>query len=108
LPWKSAGFTCENNPPNLLARKTCHFNSRLACQRPPFPAQNPQARPGQPSLPPPPTRLRQRSGGRGREPARPTLHAYWTGTFPFFTHLMNGYIFLYKTTHTHSTQSGLH
>ena len=33
LPWQPAGFTRENNPPNLLARKVCHFNSRLACLR---------------------------------------------------------------------------
>jgi hypothetical protein len=37
LPWQPAGFTCENNLPNLLARKICHFNSRLACQRSPLP-----------------------------------------------------------------------
>ena len=105
LPWKSAEFTRENNPPNLLARKTCHFNSRLACQRSPLPRSK---SPGRTWLanPPPPPQLRQRSGGGGREPTRPAC-AYWTGTFPFFSHLMNGYMFLYNTIHTYSAQSGL-
>ena len=95
LPWKSAGFTRENNPPNLLARD------------PPFPAQDPPGRTWLASLlPPPPHGSANGAGGGGREPARPT-HAYWTGTFPFFPHLMNGYIFLYNTTYTYSTQSGL-
>ncbi len=99
LPWKSAGFTRENNPPNLLARKTCHFNSQLACQRSPLPRSKPlrQDMARQPS--PPHPRLRQRSGGRGQGagPAHPCiLNRY----FPFFSHLMNGYIFLYNTIHT--------
>jgi hypothetical protein len=39
---------CDYNPLNKLAGKTRHFNSRLLLARePPFPAQNPQARPGE-------------------------------------------------------------
>jgi hypothetical protein len=78
----------------------------LLARDPPFPAQNPQAGHGSPTLPPPPHGSANGAGGGGREPARPT-HAYWTGTFPFFSHLMNGYIFLYNTIHTYSAQSGL-
>ncbi len=113
LSWQPAGFTRENNPPNLLARKTCHFNLRLACQRPPFPAQNPQARPGPPSLPPPPppppppAAPPMEPGGGGREPAWPT-RAHWTGTFTFIPQFMNEYTSLYGTIHTYSIQSGLY
>ncbi len=106
LPWKSAGFTRENNPPNLLARKTCHFSSRLACQRSPLPCSKSPGKTRPANPPPPPHGSANGAGGGGREPARPT-HAYWTGTFPFFSHLMNGCIFLYNTTYTYSTQSGL-
>ncbi len=74
LPWQPAGFTRENNPQNLLARKICHFNSRLACQRSPLPCSK---SPGwtRPANPPPPAALPTEQGGGGREPARPT-HAY--------------------------------
>ncbi len=62
---KPACFTGYENPPNKCGK--------ITRRDPPFPAQNPQARPGPPSLPPPPQQLRQRSrGGGGREPARPT------------------------------------
>ncbi len=91
--------------PIYLPEKPAISTRGLLARESPFPAQNPQAGPGPPTLPPP--QLRQLSGGGGRELARPT-HAYWTGTFPFFPHLMNGYIFLYNTAHTYSTQSGLH
>ncbi len=106
LPWQPAGFIRENNPPNLLARKICHFNSRRACQRSPLPcSRSPRLDPArQPSPPPaaPPTE----PGGGGKEPARPT-HASWTCTFTFIPQFMNGYISLYDTIHTYSTQSGL-
>ncbi len=104
LPWQPAGFTRENNPPNLLARKICHFNSRLACQRSPLPcSRSPRL---DPARHPPPQQLRQRSRGRGQGagPAHPRiLNRY----FYFHSHFMNGYIFLYDTIHTYSTQSGL-
>ncbi len=107
LPWQPAGFTREKNPPNLLARKICHFNSGLACQRSPLPSSKSPGwiRPANPP-PPPPAAPPTEQGGGGREPAQPT-HAYWTGTFAFIPHFMNGYIFLYDTIHTYSTQSGL-
>ncbi len=106
LPWQPAGFIRENNPPNLLARKICHFNSRLACQRSPLPCSKSPGwtRPANP--PPPPPQLRQRSRGRGQGagPGPPThLNRY----FCFYSHFMNGNIFLYDTTQTYSTQSGL-
>jgi hypothetical protein len=106
LPWQPAGFTRENNPQNLLARKICHFKSRLACQRSPLPCLKPQARPSPPTLPPPQTAPQTEPGGGGREPARPT-HASWTGTFTFLPHFMNDHIFFYDTIHTYSTQNGL-
>jgi hypothetical protein len=73
LLWKSAGFTRENNPPNLLARKTCHFNSRLACQRTPFPAQNPRGKTW-PAIPPPPPHGSANGVGEGAgsRPGPPT------------------------------------
>jgi len=126
-PNKCAKMTRQINAPKWPAKISCHENlpdspariirriyspeksaistRGLLARDPPFPAQNPQARPGPPTLPPPTAQPTERGGG-GREPARPT-HAYWTGTFPFFSHLMNGYIFLYNTIHTYSTQSGL-
>ena len=104
-PWQLAGFICDFNPLNLLARIRRHFNSRLLLARePPFPAQNPQARPGPPS--PPPSNSANGGGGRGQEtdPARLCiLNRYFHFHFPH----MNGYIFLYDTTHTGSIQSGL-
>ncbi len=89
--------------PEKPAISTCG----LLARDPPFHAQNPQARPGPPSLPPPPqTAPPTEPGGGGREPARPA-HASWTGTFTFIPNFMNGYIFLYDMIHTDSTQSGL-
>ena len=126
-PNKCAKMTRQINAPNWPAKISCHENlpdspariirriylpeksaistRGLLARDPPFPAQNPQARPG-PLPSPPPHGSANGAGGGGREPARPT-HAHWTGTFPFFPHFMNGYIFLYNTIHTHSTQSGL-
>ncbi len=121
--------TCQINAPKWPAKISCRENlldspariihwicspeksaistRGLLARDPPFPAQNPQARPGPPTLPPPPpTAPPTEQGGGGRELARPT-HAYWTGTFPFFPHFVNGYIFLYNTIHTYSTQCGL-
>ena len=84
LPWKSAGFTRENNPPNLLARKTCHFNSRLACQRSPLPrSKSPRQDKAPNLLPPPPTQLRQRSRREGGEESTRPACASWAGTFTF-------------------------
>ncbi len=95
LPWKSARSTRENNPPNLLARD------------PPFPAQNPQAEHGSPTFPPPHSSANGAGGGGGQgvDPARLcTSNRYFSFSF---SHLMNGYIFLYNTIHKYSTQSGL-
>ncbi len=109
-----AKISCRENLPDSPARiirriylpeKPAISTRGLLARDPPFPVQNPQARPGPPTLPPPTAPPTERGGG-GRELARPT-HAYWTGTFPFFPHLMNGYIFLYNTIRTCSIQSGL-
>ncbi len=105
-PWQLAGFMCDFSPPNLLARIRRHFNLRyLLAREPSFPAQNPQVRPGPPPSPPPPAPPHNGGGGRGQEadPACPCiLNRYSYFHFPH----MNGYIFLYDTTYTHSTQSG--
>ncbi len=97
LPWKSAGFTRKNNPPNLLARKTCHFNSRLACQRSPLPRSKSPGRTWlahpPPPLPPtaPPT---ERGEGAGNRPGPPThieqvlflsFHISWLATYSCIT-----------------------
>ncbi len=67
-PWQLAGFMCDFNPLNLLARNRRHFNSRyLLAREPPFPAQNPQARPGPPPSPLPPSTSAQRRMGEGAE-----------------------------------------
>ncbi len=104
LPWQPAGFTWENNPPNLLTRKICHFNSRLACQRsPPSLLKIPRLDPARQSSPPQQLRQRSRGRGQGAGPAHPRiLNRY----FCFHSHFMNGYIFLYDTIHTYSAQSG--
>ncbi len=106
-PWQLAGFMCDFDPRNLLARNRRHCNSRYWLAREtPFPAQNPQARPGPPPSPPPQQLRQRRKGGRGQEtdPARPCiLNRYFYFHFPH----MNDYIFLYGTTYTHSIQSGL-
>ncbi len=110
-----AKISCRRNLPDSPARiirriyspeKSAFSTRGLLARDPPFPAQNPQAGPGPPTLPPPPQNSANGAGGGGREPARPT-HAYWTGTLAFILHFMNGYIFLYDTIHTYSTQSGL-
>ncbi len=94
LPWQPAGFTRENNRPNLLARKICHFNSRLACQRSPFPAQNPQAGPGPPILPPPTALPTEQGEGAGSRPGPPThieqvlllsFPISWMATYSYMT-----------------------
>jgi hypothetical protein len=78
----------------------------LLAKDPPFPAQNPQARPGPPTLPPPPHSSAKGAGGRGQGAglAHPRiLNRY----FYFLPHFMNGYIFFYDTIHIYSIQSGL-
>jgi hypothetical protein len=85
---------CDFDPRNLLARTRRHCNSRYWLARePPFPAQNPQARPGPPPFPPPLATPCSGGGGRGQEtdPARPCiLNRYFNFHFPY----MNDYIFL--------------
>jgi hypothetical protein len=86
-------------PLNLLAKKRRHFNSRLLLARePPFPAQNPQAGPGPPSLPPAPQQLHQRRRGGRRQEADPARPCILNRYFYFHSLYMNGYIFLYGTT----------
>ncbi len=114
-PEKPASKIRHENLPDLCATKTRRIYSpentplqleALRAREPPFPAQNPQARPGPPSLPSPPATPPTEEGGGGGDPAR-LAHASWTGTFTFIPFYMNGYIFLYDTTYTYSAQSGL-
>ncbi len=81
-PEKPASTICRENLPDLCATitrwilltgKTRHFNWRfLLAREPPFPAQNPQARPGPPSLPPPAPPPTEEGGGAGSRPGSPT------------------------------------
>ncbi len=74
---------CDSNPRFLLARNKCDSSSRYWLARePPFPAQNPQERPGPPSPPLPPAAPRNGGGGGGGRLTR-LAFASWTGTFPF-------------------------
>ncbi len=112
--WPAKIYCCGNLPdsPARITRriyspeKSAISTHGLLARNPPFPAQNPQARPGPPSLPPPPNSSANGARGRGQGagPAHPRiLNRY----FYFHSHIMNGYIFLYETIHTYSTQSGL-
>jgi len=94
LPWQPAGFIRENNPPNLLARKICHFNSRLACQRSPLPCSKSPGwtRPANP--PTPQLHQRSRGEGAGSRPGPPThieqvlflsFHISWMATYSCIT-----------------------
>ena len=78
-----------------LPEKTSHFNSRLACQRSPLPCSKSPGRTWL-AIPPPPLRLRQRSGGRGQGagPAHPRIlnsyfsflfHISWMATYSCIT-----------------------
>ncbi len=114
-PNKCAKMTRQNNPPKWSARKVCHGNlldspaikirriyspdwpaistRGLLARDPPFPAQNPQARPGPPSLPPSPQQLRQRSRGRGQGagPAHPRIlnrYFYFHSPFHEWLHIL--------------------
>jgi hypothetical protein len=77
-----AKISCRGNLPDSPARiirriyspeKSAISTRGLLARDPPFPAQNPQARPGPPTLPPP-QQLRQRSRGEGAgsRPGPPT------------------------------------
>ncbi len=115
VPKWPAKISCHGNLPDSSARiirtiyspeKSAISTRGLLARDPPFPAQNPQAGPGPPTPPPPPSSSANGTGGRGQGagPAHPrTLNRY----FCFHSHFMNGYIFLYDTIHTYSTQSGL-
>ncbi len=110
---KCAKLTRQINPPKWSAKMSCHENlpdppARMTRriylpEIPPsllkIPRQNMARQPPPPPLTAPPTE----QGGGGKESTRPAC-VHWTGTFTF---LMNDYIFLYNTIHTHSTQSGL-
>ncbi len=95
-----AKISCRENLPDSPARITHRIylperpaisTRGLLARDPPFPAQNPQAGPGSPTLPPP--RLRQWSWGEGagRRPGPPThieqvlllfFHISWMATYP--------------------------
>jgi hypothetical protein len=112
-PWQLAEFRCDFNPQNLLAKTRCHFNSRYWLARePPFPAQNPQARPGPPS-PPPKLRATEEGEGAGDWPGSPLhpeqvlllsfpshewLHILiWHNIYAFYTERTNGWKYNYIT-----------
>jgi hypothetical protein len=108
-PEKSAMATCwihtQPKPAEFTRRKDLPFQLAACLPEIPLPAQNPQARPGPPSLPPP-GQFRQRSKweGAGSRPGNPhILNRY----FYFHSLFMNGFISLHDTTHTYSIQSGL-
>ncbi len=78
---KTASKIRHENMPDLCATKTCQIylpekpaisTRGLLAREPPFPPQNPRARPSPPSLPPPPSSSVNGEGGGGKEPARPT------------------------------------
>ncbi len=94
-PWKPAKQMRQNNPPEKPTSKIRHENlpdlwatktrqiyspekpatstRGLLAREPPFPAQNPQARPGPPSLPPPSSFVNGEGGeGAGSRPSPPT------------------------------------
>ncbi len=103
-----AKISCRGNlqdsPARIIRRiyspeKSAISTRGLLARDPPFPAQNPQARPGPPALPPP-QQLRQRSRGEGAgsRPGPPThieqvlllsyewLHILiWNDTYIFYT-----------------------
>jgi hypothetical protein len=67
----------------------------LLARDPPFPAQNPQARPGPPSLPPPSSSANGARGrGQGAGPAHPRILNRYSYFYSLF---MNGYISLCDT-----------
>ncbi len=114
VPKWPAKISCLGNLPDLSTRiirriyspeKSANSTRGLLARDPPSPAQNPQAGPGrQPSPSPPTAPPTEQREGAGSRPGPPThLNRY----FCFHSHFMNGYIFLYDTTHTFSTQSGL-
>ena len=106
-PNKCAKITRRNDPPEKSAMATCQIHMRLkpaefnrqkdlpfqlaAClpEIPPFPAQNPQAGPGPPTLPPPP----DGAGGRGQGagPAHPRIwnrYFYFHSPFHEWLHIL--------------------
>ncbi len=102
-PSKCAKMTHQINQPKWPVKMSCHENlpnppARITRQIhlpeiPPFPAQNPQAGHGSPTLPPPPTAPpMERGEGAGSRPGPPT-HIEQV-LFLSFSHLMNGNIFM--------------
>ncbi len=113
VPKWPAKISCRGNLPDSSTRiirriyspeKSAISTRGLLARNSPSPAQNPQAGPGPPTLPPPTAPPTEQGEGAGSRPDPPThLNRY----FCFHSHFMNGYIFLYDMTHTYSTQSGL-
>ena len=76
LAWQPAGFTRENNPPNLLAQKNLPFQLAACLPKiPPSLLKIPRLDPARQPSPPPPAAPPTEQGGGGRDPAPPT-HAY--------------------------------
>ncbi len=95
-----AKISCRKNLPDSPARITCRIylpekpaisTRGLLARDPPFPAQNPQAGPGLPTLPPPTAPPTERGKGAGRQPGPPRhieqvlllfFHISWMATYP--------------------------
>jgi hypothetical protein len=103
LPEKFASKIRHENLPDLCATKTRRIylperpaisTRGLLAREPPFPAQNPQARPGPPSLPPPPPGSSVNgAGGRGHGagPAHPCIlnrYSYFHSLFHEWLHIL--------------------
>jgi hypothetical protein len=114
-PNKCAKLTRQINPPKWPAKMSCHENlpdppARMTRrihlpEIPPSLLKIPRQNMARQPFPPPHSSANRAGGGQGVDPARLcTLNRYFSFSF---SHLMNGYIFLYNTIHTYSTQSGL-
>ncbi len=130
---KTRQINVQNNPPKLPARISCRGNlldsptritrriyspekpaistRDLLARDPPFPAQNPQARPGPPSLPPNSSANGAGGRGQGAGPAHPRIlnryfnfhspfHEWlhiliWHDTYIFYTERINMKVWIY-------------
>jgi hypothetical protein len=104
LPWKSAGFTARITRRIYSPEKSAISTRGLLARDPPFPAQNPQAGPGPPTLPPPHSSANGAAGGRGQggDPAHPRiLNRYFYFLSPFHEWL---HILIWHDTHIFYTE----
>ncbi len=113
VPKWPAIISCRENLPNSPARITRRIylpekpaisTHGLLARDPPFPAQNPRAEHGSPTLPPPHSSANGAGEGAGSRPGPPvyieqvlflSFHISWMAIYPYITQ------------YTYSTQSGL-